>query len=235
MLAQAASSASKLDFGSLAVCRGLGRQSASHIAAISSLHRKAAGETIFSEGDSSDYIYEVVHGTLRLYRLLSDGRRQILGFPSDGHTLGLAPNGTHAYTAEAVTDLTLCRYPRTSFERLVDSVPGLARRLWTVTSDELRFAQDLMLLLGRKTATERVASFLLLLAEQQMDSDGEVALPMTRSDIGDYLGLTIETVSRTLTKLKRDRLISLPASDRIEFLDKDRLEEVAAGEQIATA
>jgi CRP/FNR family transcriptional regulator len=235
MQVQANLSAAKLDFGSLAVCRGLGHQSASRFAEISSLNRKVSGETIFSEGDASDYIYEVVHGTLRLYRLLSDGRRQIMGFPTEGHILGLAPDGTHAYTAEAITDVTLCRYPRTSFDRLVDSVPGLARRLWTVTSDELRYAQDLMLLLGRKTATEKVASFLLLMAEQQPDADDEVAVPMTRSDIGDYLGLTVETVSRTLTKLKRDRLIALPTLDRIEFLDRDRLEEVSAGELAACA
>jgi CRP/FNR family transcriptional regulator len=235
MQVQAVSSTIKPDFGTLAVCRGLGHSSASHIAAISSVLRKPAGSTIFSEGDASDFIYEVVSGSMRLYRLLSDGRRQIMGFPTDGHILGLAPNGAHAYTAEAVTDVTLCRYPRALFDRLVDSEPGLARRLWTVTSDELRFAQDLMLLLGRKTATEKVASFLLLLAEQQTDATDEIDVPMTRSDIGDYLGLTIETVSRTLTKLKRSRLIALPAIDRVEILDRDRLEEVAAGELGADA
>jgi CRP/FNR family transcriptional regulator len=217
------------NFGALTLCRGLERQAVSHVAAISSLCRKAAGETLFSEGDAADGAYEVVKGTLRLYKLLPDGRRQIVGFPTAGHMLGLAPEGTHVYTAEAVTDVTLCRYPRASFNRLVDHVPGLARRLWAVTADELRFAQNQLLLLGRKTATEKVASFLLLLADQQNATD-EIAVPMTRTDIGDYLGLTIETVSRTLTRLKRDRLIGLPSPDRIELLDSDQLADVAAGE-----
>jgi CRP/FNR family transcriptional regulator len=210
-------------------CRGLEQQAVSHVAAISSLCRKSAGETLFGEGDVADGAYEIVKGTLRLYKLLPDGRRQIVGFPSAGHMLGLAPEGTHVYTAEAVTDVTLCRYPRASFNRLVDHVPGLARRLWAVTADELRFAQNQLLLLGRKTATEKVASFLLLLADQQHATD-EVGVPMTRTDIGDYLGLTIETVSRTLTKMKRDGLIGLPTHDRIELLCADQLTDVAAGE-----
>ena len=230
MQVQAAISPAKFDMATLAVCRGLGRQAASHIVAISSMRRKAIGETLFAEGDDADSIYEVVSGTLRLYKLLPDGRRQIMGFPTAGHLLGLAPEGSHVYTAEAITEVTLCRYPRASFDRLVDNVPGLARRLWNVTSDELRFAQDQLLLLGRKTATEKVASFLLLLADQQKSEDETVAVPMTRSDMGDYLGLTIETVSRTLTKLKRDKLIALPSLDKIEILDSDRLNEVATGE-----
>ena len=159
---------------------------------------------------------------------MPDGRRQIVGFASAGHLLGLAPEGTYVYSAEAITDVTLCRYPRASFDRLVDSVPGLARRLWAVTADELRFAQDQLLLLGRKNATERVASFLLLLAEQQA-SEADVSIPMTRSDIGDYLGLTIETVSRTLTKLRRHKVIALPAADRATILDREGLETLASG------
>src|SRR5215468_4962185 len=99
-------------------------------------------------------------------------------------------------------------------------MPGLARKLWAVTADELRFAQDQLLLLGRKTANEKVASFLLLLAEQQ-NADDEIDIPMTRSDIAAYLGLTIETVSRTLTRLKRDKIIELPSLDRAVFLDRD--------------
>jgi CRP/FNR family transcriptional regulator, anaerobic regulatory protein len=228
MQTQAIVGAAKFDVAALAMCRGLDRGSVSHLVAISSLRRKASGETLFSEGDEANDVYEVVRGSLRLYKLLPDGRRQIMGFPSAGHLLGLAPEGTHVYTAEALNEVVLCRYPRASFHRLVDDVPKLARRMWAVTADELRFAQDQMLLLGRKTATEKVASFLMMLAGHQ--STDTLSVPMTRADIGDYVGLTIETVSRTLTKLKRDKLIALPHSDTIEILDRDELEAIATGE-----
>ena len=220
--------AAKVNFAALAMCRGLGTQATSHIAAISTLQRRAAGETLFNEGDDADCIYEITSGMLRLYKLLPDGRRQIVGFLTAGHLLGLALEGTYVYTAETLTDVTLCRYRRSGFDRLIDNVPGLARRLWGFTADELRMAQDQLMMIGRKTATEKVASFLLTQAELQGAAD-EVRVPMTRGDIGDYLGLTIETVSRTLTKLKRDGVIALPNLDRIEFRDRERLEEIAKG------
>jgi CRP/FNR family transcriptional regulator len=199
------------------------------VVAVSTLQKAAAGETLFCEGDESDGIYEVVSGMLRLYKLLPDGRRQITGFLSVGHVLGLAPEGTHVYSAEAITDITVCRYPRAGFDRLIDEVPGLARRLLSVTSHELRAAQDQMLLLGRKAASEKVASFLLLMANQQ-GSDDTAEVPMARSDIADYLGLTTETVSRTFTRLKLEGLISLPTPNHVEFRDRDQLEDFAAGQ-----
>jgi len=235
MYVQAVSNAvGKIDLASLPVGPGLERQVLCHPMAVSSSLKKAPGETLFAEGEKTDSIYEVVHGMLRLYKLLPDGRRQITGFLSAGHLLGFAPEGVNVYTAEAITEVTLCRYKRAAFERLIDEVPGFARRLLTAASHELRAAQDQMLLLGRKTATERVASFLLLMANQQESDDtDEVDVPMTRSDIADHLGLTIETVSRTLTKLKQDELIALPMPTRIEILDRDQLEELAAGESVA--
>jgi CRP/FNR family transcriptional regulator len=193
--------------------------------------RKAAGEVVFSEGDDADSVYEVIGGMLRLYKLLPDGRRQITGFVTAGHLLGLAPEGACVYTAEAITEVSLRRYKRAAFDRLIDEVPGFAKRLLAVASQELRAAQDQMLLLGRKAATEKVASFLLLIADQQSGgTDDTLEIPMTRSDIADYLGLTIETVSRTLTKLRQDGLIALPTVARIEILDRDRLEDLAAGD-----
>ncbi len=168
---------------------------------------------------------------LRLYKLLPDGRRQITGFLSAGHFIGLAPEGVFVYTAEAITEVTLCRYKRKAFDRLIDEVPGFAKRLLAVASHELSAAQSQMLLLGRKAATEKVASFLLMMANQEGNDGVEtVGIPMTRSDIGDYLGLTIETVSRTLTKLRQDGLIALPTPDRIKICDRDQLGELAEGE-----
>jgi CRP/FNR family transcriptional regulator len=228
MLAQVASNTvPKVDFTALAVCRGLGREATSNIMGITSLQKKAAGATIFSEGDAADSVFEVVTGTLRLHKLLPDGRRQVTGFICAGHLIGLAPEGTWVYTAEAITDVTLCRYRRPAFERLIDTVPGFARRVLTATSHELRVAQDQMLLLGRKTAAERVASFLLLMADQQ--GSEAISVPMGRNDIADYLGLTIETVCRSLTQLKRSELIELPTHGQIVIRDRDELEELAAG------
>jgi len=197
-------------------------------------HKKAAGEILFSEGEDAESVYEVTGGMLRLYKLLPDGRRQITGFATAGHLLGLAPEGICVYTAEALTEVTLRRYKRAAVERLIDEVPGFARRMLAATSQELRAAQDQMLLLGRKSASEKVASFLVMIAEQQARSgEDELDLPMTRSDIADYLGLTIETVSRTLSKLKQAGLIALPTAVRIEILDRDRLEDMAAGDELS--
>jgi CRP/FNR family transcriptional regulator, anaerobic regulatory protein len=230
MFAQAHTlAAPKVDFAKLSTCRGLPPQTAGRILAVSTLEKKLPGQNVFGEGDNADNIYEVVSGMLRLYKLLPDGRRQITGFLSAGQILGLAPEGSYVYAAEAITEVTLCRYTRRAVERLMDEVPGFARRLLAVTSHELRAAQDQMLLLGRKAAGEKVASFLLLMAAQQSGKDA-VSVPMTRTDIADYLGLTIETVSRTFTKLKLDEVIALPTRGRVDILDRDRLEEFAAGD-----
>jgi len=206
------------------------RQSTSHVAPVCLLERKAAGETLFAEGDEANNIFEIVRGVLRIVKLLPDGRRQITGFLSSGHVVGLAPEGIHVYSAEAVTEVTVRRYRRAAFERLIDEVPGFAKKLLAVTSHELRLAQDQMLLLGRKTALERIASFLLIImAQQDSDSEEIVDVPMTRSDIADYLGLTIETVSRTLTKLKQDGFIALLTPNRMKIQNLDELVELAAG------
>lgn len=228
MLAQVTSNpVPKINFATLAVCRGLGNEATTNIMAITSLQKKPAGTTIFSEGDAADGVFEVVSGTLRLLKLLPDGRRQVTGFLCAEHLIGLAPEGNWVYTAEAVTDVTLCRYRRAAFERLIDTMPGFARRVLTATSHELRVAQDQMLLLGRKTAAERVASFLLLLADQQ--GSEEISVPMSRNDIADYLGLTIETVSRTLTQLKREGIIELTTHTKVVIEDRGALEDLAAG------
>jgi CRP/FNR family transcriptional regulator len=209
----------------------LPRGTGNPLAAIGSLHKKAPGEAVFLEGEDADSIYEVVRGTLRLYKMLPDGRRQIVGFMTAGHMLGLAPEGQFVYSVDAITEVTLCRYKRAAFDRLIDEVPGLARRLLSAASHELSAAQNQMLLLGRKTALEKVASFILMTADLQPGGDDELDVPMTRGDIADHLGLTIETVSRTLTKLKAEGLIALPTPTRLEIRDREGLEDVAGGER----
>jgi CRP/FNR family transcriptional regulator, anaerobic regulatory protein len=206
-----------------------------HPVVITSLQRKAPGEIVFTEGDEANSVYEIVSGMIRLVRLLPDGRRQITGFCASGHLLGLAPEGVHVYTAEAITEVTLCRYGRAAFERLIEETPSFAKQLLAATSHELSANQDQMLLLGRKTAMERVASFFLRLAERQAGGDADcLDIPMTRYDIADYLGLTVETVSRTFTKLKQDGLIELLAPTRIMIRDRGQLEELATGSADST-
>ncbi len=230
MYARAISNADvKMTPTELSVYGDLGRPAASLPMAISSLQRKAPGETLFVEGEAADSVYEIVHGMLRLYKLLPDGRRLITGFVSTGHFLDLAPEDICTVTAEAITEVTLCRYKRAAFEHLIDEVPGFAKRLLTAAAHELHVAQDQMVLLGRKTAAEKVASFLLLMADQQGDELRAIQVPMSRSDMADHLGLTVETISRTLSWLKRRGLIALPVPVRIEICDRDRLEELAAG------
>jgi CRP/FNR family transcriptional regulator, anaerobic regulatory protein len=203
------------------------RRTQSRVATLGASQRLRPGQQLFAEGDRADDIFETVSGTVRLYKLLPDGRRQIIGFLGAGRLLGFAHHDTYAYTAEAVTVVTLHRYARHGFDRLMDQIPGLARRLLSAATDELRAAQNQMLLLGRKTAAEKIASFLLA-----MEADGgndEILVPMARGDIADYLGLTIETVCRNLAKLKQDEIIGLPTPNRITILDRERLEDLAAG------
>jgi len=224
---------SGVNFAALSVCRGLGEKASSAVAEISSLRKLQPGEVMFAEGDDADAVYEVVRGTLKLYKLLPDGRRQVTGFLTAGHLVGLAHENLFLYTAEAITPVTVCRYPRARFDRLVEEVPGFARRLLAATSDELRAAQDQMVLLGRKAAEEKVASFLHTMGQRRGGGEdpNEVLLPMSRSDIADYLGLTIETVSRTLSKLKADGIIAIPCASSIKLCDRARLRRLALGDR----
>jgi len=221
--------AAKIDLAGLAACQGLAHRTRPQVAAIGYVQTLDAGETLFAEGDAAANVYQVISGTLRLYKALPDGRRQIVDFPSAEQVLGLSLADQHVYTAEAITEVTLRRYPRAWFERLIAEVPGLAGRLLAAARDELRAAQDQMLLLGRKTAEERIASFLLMLAGRSGALAQRVAVPMSRSDIADYLGLTMETVSRMFAKMKQDGVIALPSPVRVELRDRARLADLAAG------
>jgi CRP/FNR family transcriptional regulator len=213
-----------------AMCKGMARDTVSRVSGVGLLQNVPADTALFAEGDDADNVYEVVRGMLKFYKLLPDGRRQIMGFLSAGDLVGLSFTGIHTYSAEAVTDVTLCRYSRASFDRLVDEVPGFARRLLAVRSDELRAAQDQMLLLGRKMSVEKIATFLLMLADRQNDAQDVIDVPMGRNDIADYLGLTTETVCRTVSKLKSLGIIRAISATKIKLLNRDRLEELAVGE-----
>ena len=188
-----------------------------------------AGDTVVFEGDRAANAYSLTSGLLRLSKLLPDGRRQIAGFLFPGDFLGITMEEEHAFTAEAVAPSTLCRFPRNHFDSFVEKHPELERRLYAVAAHELAAARQQLVLLGRKTATERVASFLLMLASRCPSHDGgdEVELPMSRTDIADYLGLRIETVSREISALKAARVIRLTGRQSFRVVDRKRLQQLA--------
>lgn len=188
----------------------------------------ARDDEVYAEGDRADCWYKVVSGTVRICKLMADGRRHIAEFFFAGDCFGIDGEGDRTFSAEAVGDAIVMRFPRAATERLIDERPELARRMCTMTLRNLAHAQTRMLLLGRMTASERVASFLLELAERR-DVRRILDVPMSRGDIADYLGLTIETVCRVLSALKRNGAIAIPNPHRIELYDRGVLEAAVDG------
>ena len=190
-----------------------------------------AGDTVVFEADRSTSVYSLTSGLLRLSKLLPDGRRQIAGFLFPGDFLGITMEEEHAFTAEAVAPSKLCKFPRRQFDEFVSKHPLLERRLYAVAAHELAAARQQLVLLGRKTATERIASFLLMLANRcrSMHQSGDIEFPMSRADIADYLGLRIETVSREISALKVARVIQLMGRQSFRILDPYLLEQLAEG------
>ena len=216
----------------LTFCSSLEGNEISRLRGLVHHSRYDSHQTIFREAEPAEYVFNVTSGTVKLYKLLADGRRQITGFLFPGDFLGLALNATYTYTSEAVQEVTACRFPRKRLENLFDEFPRLEKRMLGMAVDELAAAQDQMLLLGRKTAREKVASFLLMLSRRQTSrgmEENPIKVPMSRADIADYLGLTIETVSRTLTQLKKNGVISLPDNSHVHVTDLDRLDDMAEG------
>ena len=217
----------------LVFCSALAEDERPRLAAIVREVRAEPNQAIFYEGDPARHVFNVTEGTVKLYKLMADGRRQITGFLFRGDFLGLALNRSYAYTAEALEPTRLCRFDRAQIEALLDDFPRLERRLLEMAGNELVAAQDQMLLLGRKTARERIVSLLVLLAgraERRGEPANPVALPMTRNDIADYLGLTTETVSRALTELRKSGLITLHGAGTVSLDRRDDLDAIAAGE-----
>ena len=191
-----------------------------------------AGQPLIDEGEPGDHVFNVTSGALKVYKLLPDGRRQITGFLFRGDFLGLVRNDTYVYSAEAVCPSTVCRFHRKDLDRVQKEYPHLERRLFEMASNELGEVQEQILLLGRKTAMERLASFLLMLSKRSAargDSANPVDVPMSRDDIGDYLGLTTETVSRTFSRLKKAGLIVLEPDRKVRIADFEKLEDLASG------
>jgi CRP/FNR family transcriptional regulator, anaerobic regulatory protein len=222
---------------SFSVCNAIDSADMDRLSALAVILTVDAGRTFIEEGDPAESFFNVTAGTAKLFKLLPDGRRQITGFASMGTFLGLAVSATYAFGAEALEPMRICRFSRPKLKELLDDFPAMEKRLLEVASNELVAAQEQMLLLGRKTARERMASFLVARAAAACAGPGacafrsaeKVTLPMTRSDIADYLGLTIETVSRTLTRFKSEHLIDIPSASEILIRDHGALEGLATG------
>jgi CRP/FNR family nitrogen fixation transcriptional regulator len=184
-------------------------------------------EEIYGENEPADYLYKIISGTVRTYKVLSDGRRQIGAFYLPGDIFGLETGEEeHAFSAEAISDARVLVIKRSAVMGLAERDNGVARQLWDLTGRELRRVQDHIMLLV-KTAQERVVSFLLEMAARGPVGNA-VELPMSRQDIADYLGLTIETVSRTLTHLESTAAIELPSSRHIVLRNRSALSRLNA-------
>ena len=176
---------------------------------------------IFGENEPADYLYKVLSGSVRTYKILNDGRRQIGGFYLPGDVFGLEFATEHTLSAESIADSKILVVKRSTIDTLAGRDASVARQLFTLTGRELGRVQDRILLLI-KSAQERVASFLLEMAER-VSGGNAIELPMSRQDIADYLGLTIETVSRTLTSLECAAAIEVPTSRRIVLRNRAAL------------
>jgi len=188
--------------------------------------RFARNIEIFGEDEPAEYLYQVVSGAVRTYRTLDDGRRQICGFHLPGDIFGVEAGEMHSASAEALSDSQVLVVRRSSLMARAEHEKDLARQLWTLTVRELQRVQEHSLVLI-KSAEERVAGFLLEMAKRS-SRDATIELPMSRQDIADYLGLTIETISRTFTQFVQSGVIALETSRRIRFCKRAVLNQLNA-------
>ncbi|MDK9697386.1 MAG: Crp/Fnr family transcriptional regulator [Siculibacillus sp.] len=195
------------------------------------VHHLAPREYLFVEGDPSNDVHEVASGAVLVVRTLPDGRRQIVDVVGPGRLFGLTASDRHRCSAVASTDAVVCRLDRDVAARH----PLIADRLGRAALVEIDRLRDLALALGRKSALERVAGFLLSLVGEPTSTSAEIHLPVTRAELADHLGLTLETVSRTTSRLKRDGLVVEDRGDRFVIADCRRLAEIAAGRGAAAA
>jgi CRP/FNR family transcriptional regulator len=192
-----------------------------------------ARDHIFFEGDAKDHVYRVEKGTVCLYKTLADGRRQIVDFAYPGDLIGLGVPDEHVFSAQAITLTRLRCLPANLLLDVALHDPDVGIQLYRAMTDQLMAARDLLLTVGQRNATERLAALLFALSRRnaRIGADpARLALPMTRADIADFLSLTIETVSRTFTKLRQAGIIELAQSSLVDILNPRALERLAAGE-----
>jgi CRP-like cAMP-binding protein len=197
------------------------------------LRRIECRELLFAEGDPASHVYRIETGAIALNKVLADGRRQVIGFAYPGDLIGLGIEDEHVMNAQAVKPTRVRCLPVSALRQCIAEDPALGVKLYEALARELAATRDLMLTTGQRSAVERVASFLLAFSRRNRriaQDPTSFELPMTRTDIGDFLGLTIETVSRTFSKLKQLGLIELPCSNRVKLLDIEPLQNLADGE-----
>jgi CRP/FNR family nitrogen fixation transcriptional regulator len=199
----------------------LGRLNTAQARIIATEFNYRKGAEIYGEKEPADYVYQVTAGSVRSYKLLTDGRRQIGAFHMVGDVFGLENGSFHRFTAEAIVDTSVRLIKRSSLERVAEADASIAHDLLYMTTDNLQHAEDHMLLLGRKTSLERVVAFLLEM-DQRLAAAGILVLPMCRRDIADYLGLTLETVSRALSKLHENGILGFLGKNQRQIILLDR-------------
>ena len=189
-----------------------------------------ASAALFWEGDTAKHVFEVVEGVLRIFKILNDGRRAITGFLYPGDLVGVSMRDVYLYNAEAVTPVKVRRFASAAFQEAINISPELRPQLFARLCDEMASAQDQMVLLSRKNAEERICTFLLLLAKRVSRGNNlsmNIEIPMNRLDMADYLGLTIETVSRTMTSLVGRGIISQSGRHDIAIRKLDTILRIA--------
>ncbi len=196
---------------------------------------------IFRDGDEADHYFSITSGIVKLVKTLADGHQHIIGLIYQPDFMGQTLNRRHSYAAKSATEVELCVYPRAAFDAFMKSHPELERQIFEMTIRELDVCRDWTLLLGRKCSFERVAGFLLMMARRMPKAAGHDAnsvhfeLPFTRAEMADYLGLTLETVSRQFSRLKSQAIIALPSSRDITIPDIELLSTVAQMESCSSA
>jgi len=186
-------------------------------------------QSIFLQQEHSKHLYNITKGNIKIYKLLNDGRIQIIGFLYPGDFFGSYKKGRFNYSAEAIGDVRLCVFKQEVLDIYLEKNMNLAKELLHMTSHELTLAQDRIGVLGKMNANERVAKFILNISDQRARigwQDNPISLPMTRQDIADYLGLTLETVSREITRFKTSNLIKVMSSKQIYIIDKEKLTNI---------
>lgn len=218
------------------LCGALTSQEINSLNTIASRRTLSAGQTHLFEGDVAPGFANVTRGVAKLVRGAEDGRSQIVGllFPSDfiGGTLEQANDPGAPYSIQAVSEMELCLFPRAKFESVLHDFPALETKLLSRTIDELQIAREWMVLLGRKTAEERLATFLLYVAGKMKNvsckGQSSFDLPLSRADIADFIGLTLETVSRQMSRLRKDGIITIDGTKHVTFVDEDKLRSRAS-------
>jgi CRP/FNR family transcriptional regulator len=211
------------------ICGGLNDAEIRELASSSSRIQLKPGETLIWDGDASQHTYIVTRGTLRASKASNDGRRQILDFLFAGQFIGIPSDLIYHFNAEALTEAEVCRFDRRKLEGLMARHPAVEKGYRAGTARQLETAYDHAYALGRRTAMERVAAFLLDLQASSCPktTTGVLKLPMTRGDIADFLGLTLETVSRAFSRIKTLGVIRLPSAQEVEIRDHERLKALA--------